>query len=81
MWFVIPKWLKRRWHLTIGRSQDALLPLLTKLGSIDIFLHDSEHSYENLRESHENLRHQDLNLRREVESLQRAEEETKEERR
>ncbi len=30
----------------LGRSQDALPPLLDRVGSIDFFMHDSEHSYE-----------------------------------
>jgi len=46
--FVIPDWLKQRWYLTIGKSKDVLEPLLSKLDSIDIFLHDSEHTYENM---------------------------------
>ncbi|MEM3449881.1 MAG: class I SAM-dependent methyltransferase [Nitrososphaerota archaeon] len=31
-----------------GLSRDKLKPLLQKLGSVDLFLHDSEHSYENM---------------------------------
>jgi predicted O-methyltransferase YrrM len=46
--FVIPSDLKHRWHLRIGLSKDELPPLLMKLGEIDVFLHDSEHSYENM---------------------------------
>ena len=34
------------WHLTVGRSQEELPPLLERLGTIDLFVHDSEHSYE-----------------------------------
>ena len=30
----------------LGRSQDELPPLLDRVGSIDFFMHDSEHSYE-----------------------------------
>jgi len=46
--FAVPEWLKQRWHLTIGKSQNVLTALLSKLGSIDIFLHDSEHTYANM---------------------------------
>ncbi len=44
-WFV-PDELKDRWEIVRGLSSDVLVPLLDRLGSIDMFLHDSEHSYE-----------------------------------
>lgn len=44
--WVIPEELRDRWELILGRSQDELDPLLEELGTIDAFLHDSEHSYE-----------------------------------
>jgi hypothetical protein len=43
---VIPDELRSRWQLVLGRSQDELPPLLERVGAIDFFLHDSEHSYE-----------------------------------
>jgi Methyltransferase domain len=43
---MIPAPLRERWRLTIGRSQDELPQLLQRLGEIDLFVHDSEHSYE-----------------------------------
>jgi len=46
--FVIPDNLKHRWELQIGKSQELLSPLLERLGGVDIFLHDSEHSYQNM---------------------------------
>jgi len=46
--WIIPDYLRHRWHLTIGRSSDTLEPLLRKVASIDIFLHDSDHSYRNM---------------------------------
>ena len=46
--WLIPDYLRHRWQLILGRSSDKLLPLLEKLGAIDIFLHDSEHSYQNM---------------------------------
>jgi predicted O-methyltransferase YrrM len=42
--WMIPERLRDRWHLTIGRSQDVLPDLLRRLGAIDFFMHDSEHS-------------------------------------
>src|SRR5919201_3578552 len=44
--WLIPPGLKERWTLTLGRSQDVLPPLLDRLGTIDSFMHDSEHSFE-----------------------------------
>jgi hypothetical protein len=46
--WIIPDYLRHRWHLIMGQSSDRLLPLLEKVGTIDVFLHDSEHSYENM---------------------------------
>lgn len=48
----LPGWLVREelrqlWRLELGRSQDLLLPLLQELRPIDLFIHDSEHSYDN----------------------------------
>ncbi len=42
--WMVPDRLRDHWHLLIGRSQDELPPLLERLGPIDFFLHDSEHS-------------------------------------
>ena len=44
--WLIPEQLRARWELTIGRSQDVLPQLLERLGQIDFFMHDSEHTYE-----------------------------------
>ena len=44
--WLIPGELRDRWELTLGRSQVSLPSLLERLGCIDFFLHDSEHSYE-----------------------------------
>jgi predicted O-methyltransferase YrrM len=44
--WLIPEHLKDRWSLTLGRSQEALPPLLEKFGTIDSFMHDSEHSFD-----------------------------------
>lgn len=44
--WVIPDRLKSNWTLIIGRSQEELPRLLRRIGTIDSFFHDSEHSYE-----------------------------------
>lgn len=46
--WLIPDYLRHRWHLIQGRSSEKLAPLLKEAGEIDIFLHDSEHSYQNM---------------------------------
>ena len=49
----IPQRLRNRWNLITGRSSEELQKLLTYLGEIDMFLHDSEHSYKNMRFEYE----------------------------
>jgi predicted O-methyltransferase YrrM len=44
--WMVPRALRARWHLALGRSQDELPPLLERVSEIDFFMHDSEHSYE-----------------------------------
>jgi hypothetical protein len=47
----VPSDLRHRWDLRIGPSQRVLPETLKELGEIDIFQHDSRHSYSNqLRE-------------------------------
>lgn len=43
--WIIPSELRSIWDLTIGKSQQELPRLITELETIDIFAHDSEHSY------------------------------------
>jgi len=46
--FVVPDYLRERWSLNIGKSCNLLPALLTKLSDIDMFFHDSDHSYDNM---------------------------------
>jgi len=46
-WFV-PKWLRKPWHVHSGDAKEILPRLLPELGHIDIFLHDSLHTYEHM---------------------------------
>lgn len=46
--WLIPDYLRHRWHLILGRSSEKLAPLMRKVTEIDIFLHDSDHSYQNM---------------------------------
>ncbi|MEM2990319.1 MAG: class I SAM-dependent methyltransferase, partial [Halobacteria archaeon] len=44
----VPDHMRDSWHLIIGNSKELLPKLLEKLMSIDIFLHDSLHTYEHM---------------------------------
>lgn len=46
--WIIPTNLKENWELILGKSIEKLLPLLKQVGSIDLFFHDSEHTYQNM---------------------------------
>ena len=46
--WVIPQCLRERHTQLIGTSREHLPSLLEQLGHIDMFLHDSDHSYENM---------------------------------
>lgn len=46
--WLIPSSLKHRWQLILGDAKSELPKLLGELGSIDIFLHDSLHTYEHM---------------------------------
>lgn len=43
--WLVPDGLKARLKLFTGRSQDVLPGILPELGEIDLFFHDSEHTY------------------------------------
>jgi predicted O-methyltransferase YrrM len=44
--FLVPDVLRSRWDLRLGRTVDLLPDVLTRLGHIDLFFHDSEHTYD-----------------------------------
>ena len=44
--WIVPDSLRGRWKLQLGDSRKLLPGLLETLGRVDIFLHDSDHSYE-----------------------------------
>ncbi len=46
--WAVPDILRKRWELELGNSQTLLPGLMKNLKSIDIFFHDSDHSYENM---------------------------------
>jgi len=51
--WVIPDNLKYRLHLILGDARETLPPLLDQLSSIDIFLHDSLHTFKHQKWEYE----------------------------
>lgn len=51
--WLIPSYLRDRWTLIEGKSSEKLIPLLNELNKIDIFHHDSDHSYSNMKFEYE----------------------------
>ena len=47
--WIVGKTLRNKWTLTYGKTSKVLLPLLLKVKYVNIFLHDSEHSYPNMK--------------------------------
>lgn len=45
---LVPKPLRARWHLLRGRTRRVLPQLLSELPQVDLFLHDSLHTYRNM---------------------------------
>jgi len=46
--WIIPEELRNRWVLVLGESTKVLPKLLKKLGTVDIFFHDSRHTYKTM---------------------------------
>src|SRR5262245_58700490 len=46
---LIPPELKHRWHLRRGASKRVLPALVRQLDRVDLFIHDSLHTYSNMR--------------------------------
>lgn len=46
--WIVEDALRKRWELRVGDAAKLLPPLLEELGEIDIFLHDSLHTYEHM---------------------------------
>lgn len=53
--YLIPDHLRKHWTLLLGKSRDKLPSLCKRLGEIDLFFHDSEHTYQNMMEEYETV--------------------------
>lgn len=51
--YLVPEGLRGRWKLLIGDSGSLLSPLLNQVGVIDMFIHDSLHTYEHMMYEYE----------------------------
>ncbi len=49
----VPETLKRRWELHLGASRRVLPLLLPRLQQVDFFMHDSLHTYRNMRSEYQ----------------------------
>ena len=47
--WIVPGWLRSRWQLHIGDASVILPGLMQELSPVDIFIHDSLHSYEHMK--------------------------------
>lgn len=47
--WLVPRHLRNRWELILEDSKSKLPKLVKRLGSIDLFFHDSDHSYNTMR--------------------------------
>src|SRR5437660_3242899 len=46
--WIVPDSMRGSWRLQLGDARSLLPALLTALGRVDLFLHDSDHSYEHM---------------------------------
>jgi len=47
--WVVPDWLRGRWRLHLGDARQILPQLVRELPSLDLFTHDSLHTYEHMK--------------------------------
>jgi predicted O-methyltransferase YrrM len=53
--WLVPDELRKRWTLRRGTSRRLLRPMLKELGNIDLFVHDSLHTYNNMKMEFESV--------------------------
>jgi predicted O-methyltransferase YrrM len=47
--WIVPDDLRNTWTLVLGDSREALPKMLAELGEVDIFIHDSLHTYDHMK--------------------------------
>jgi predicted O-methyltransferase YrrM len=51
--WIVPDWLRERWTLCLGDARELLPQVLAALGFVDVFIHDSLHTYEHMKFEYE----------------------------
>lgn len=51
--WIVPDWLHERWDLHLGDARELLPLILANVGSLDVFIHDSLHTYEHMKFEYE----------------------------
>jgi predicted O-methyltransferase YrrM len=51
--WIVPPWLRRRWTLRLGDARELLPSVLAELKSLDVFIHDSLHTYDHMKFEYE----------------------------
>ena len=46
--WLVPSWLRDSWQIHIGDAREVLGVLFAQLGKIDVFIHDSLHTYDHM---------------------------------
>jgi predicted O-methyltransferase YrrM len=46
--WLVPKWLRSRWQIHLGDAREVLPRLMMQIEGVDIFIHDSLHTYEHM---------------------------------
>jgi len=47
--WIVPNYLRDRWELVLGPSEVELVKICNQLDKVDLFVHDSDHSYKNMK--------------------------------
>jgi len=51
--WMVPEWLRARWDLHLGDSSKLLSQVVSDLDPLDVFIHDSLHTYEHMKFEYE----------------------------
>ena len=51
--WAVPEWSRRRWTLHLGDARELLPDVLAELKSLDVFIHDSLHTYDHMKFEYE----------------------------
>jgi len=46
--WLVPQWLRAAWQIHVGDAREILPHLLSQLGTVGMFIHDSHHTYDHM---------------------------------